>query len=536
MAGARGNPVFGDHDRIDLFHVDRQTTDCAPGDDIQLTMLVHGKRISPFPSTGGSDKLANTAAATGFHITPSGELIFYATEHDNDGPDGTVKAGEWRHRDMVREGSPTLLPTAKIDGLFEVDEGRTTSLTGTAQAPITKAWIQLYEGTDFHSLYPTVDFDDFDRDDFDDFSRLEFLLIPQPSPNPPFIVNHADAARSWKWFAPAGCSIFAIDHEGGEIDEAKTLVGDGTMHQDPDLKFVLNDGGTDDIDQEVDAVDFLDNCDSYYATPFALKWDLDLNGSFETTGSSVTFNALAFDGPSDVTVPAQAQHPTDGPVGLATAKVHVRNVAPQLTQFRVTDSAGRQVGVDVPFVLTRVPVTAGASFSDPGVLDHQTATIAWGDGLIEPQSAFTTFNEAFGDGTGAVSHRHRYTLAGTHPIALTVTDDDGGVGATSADVRVVTPQQAVEEIIPLLDGIIAGTTNSNVLKDLDKARKALFGNPNGKNGALEKIKNGNNQAAIAFLGQAVTWLERAQADGSVDPRIATLIGLLQQVEDSLSAV
>lgn len=535
MVGARGNPVFGDHDRIDLFRVDRQTTDCAPGDDIQLTMLVHGKRISPFPSTGGSDKLANTAAATGFHITPSGELIFYATEHDNDGPNGTVKAGEWRHRDIVREGSPTLLPTASVDGPFEVDEGRTASLTGTATPPITKAWIQLYHGTDFKSLYPVADFADFGHDDFDDFSRLEFLLVPRPAPDPPIIINHADAARSWKWFAPSGCSIFAIDHVGGEIDEALTLVGDGAVHQDADLQLVLNDGGTDDIDRELDAVDFLDNCDSYYATPFALRWDLDLNGSFETTGTSVTFNALAFDGPSDAVVPVQAQHPSGGPVGLASARVHVRNVAPQLAPFRVTDGAGRLVNVEVPFVLTNVPVIAGALFTDPGVLDHQTATLSWGDGLIETQAALTTFDEAFGDGTGAVSHRHRYALAGIRPIALSVTDDDGGVGTTSADVRVVTPQQAVEEVIDLLDDVIAGTTDADVRKDLGKARKALFGNPNGNNGALEKIRNGNDQAAIAFLGQAISWLERAQADGATDPQIATLIVLLEQVVASLSA-
>ena len=535
MAGARGNPVFGDHDRIDLFHVDRQTLDCAPGDDIQLTMIVHGKRISPFPSTGGSDKLANTAAATGFYVSPSGELIFYATEHDNDGPNGTVKAGEWRHRDMVREGSPTLLPTAKVDGPFEVDEGRTVSLTGTATPPITKAWIQLYRGTEFRSLYPVADYADFDADDFDDFSKLEFLLVPQPAPNPPIIVNHADATRSWKWFAPAGCSIFAIDHENGQIDEAKTLAGDGASHQDSDLTLVLNDGGTDDVDQEIDAIDFLSDCDTYYATPFSLRWDLNLDGSFESTGTSVTWNALAFDGPTDVVVPVQAQHPSGGPAGMATAKVHVNNVAPQLAPFRVTDSAGRLVNVEVPFVLTNVPITAAATFTDPGVLDHQTATLSWGDGLTDSQATFTTFDQAFGDGTGVASHRHRFTQAGTRPVALTVTDDDGGVGSASANVRLVTPQQAVEEILDTLNAVIAGTTDPRVRKDLDKAHKALYGNPNGNNGALDKIKSGNNSAAIAFLGQAVSWLERAQEDGATDPRIATMIALLGQVSASLSA-
>ncbi|HXU45727.1 MAG TPA: PKD domain-containing protein, partial [Thermoanaerobaculia bacterium] len=529
MAGARGLPVFAEtHDRIDLYRLECDTPDCAPGEHTEVITVVHGKRVEPRPDNGG-DRLANLAAATGFYVSPSGELIFYATEHDNDGPDETVKAGEWRHHDMVREGSPTLLPTAEVNGPYEVDEGRTVSLTGEAKPPITKAWIQLYDETNFGiglgTFVTSVDYDDFALDNFDNFFDLE----------PRFDFTRADTAKSWRYFAPAGCSILAIDHEGGVIDEARTLAGDGAVHQDADLKLVLNDGGTDDIDQEIDAVDFLDDCDRYYATPHLLRWDLDLNGSFETTGSSVTFNALAFDGPSDVAVPVEAQHPSGGPVGLATAKVHVRNVAPQLAQVRVTDSAGRQVGVDVPFVLTRVPVIAGASFGDPGVLDHQTATLAWGDGSVEPQTAFTTFDEAFGDGTGAVSHRHRYTLAGSHPITLSVTDDDGGVGSQSTVVRVVGPQQAVEEIVGLLDGVIAATPDGNALKDLGKARKALFGNPNGKNGALEKIRDGNSQAAIAFLDQAISWLGRAQADGAADARIATLVALLEQVEASLSA-
>jgi hypothetical protein len=532
MAGARGNPVFGDRDRIDLYRVDCGTKDCEPGEAIGLTLVVGGKRMFPFPSNGGT-RLANLAAATGFHVTPSGELLFYATEHDNDGPDETVKAGEWRHHDMVREGSPTLLPSAVVNGPYTVDEGGSVSLGGTAKAPITKAWIQLYDETDFHSQATVVDFADFALDNFDDFLALEPQVGISSPPDPPFLITRANKARSWNWFAPAGCSIFAMDHQEGVLDEALTLAGDGTVHQDPDLKLVLNDGGTDDIDQEIDAVDFLDNCDQYYATPFTLRWDLDLDGSFESTGSPVTFQAV--EGPSDLAVPVTAQHPSGGPVGTAAAKVHVRNVAPQLTQFRITDNAGRQVNVDVPFVVTNVPVITGAAFSDPGRLDHQTATLSWGDGAIEAQTAFMVFDEAFGDGTGSLSQRHRYTTAGLYPVALSVFDDDGGVGATSTAVRVVTPLQAVQEVLGLLDGTIAGTTNPTVLKDLEKARKALFGNPNGNNGALQKIRDGNNPAAINLLQQAISSLRQAQADGSNGSGVATLIALLEQVVSSLSA-
>ncbi|HEX6903074.1 MAG TPA: hypothetical protein VF789_25375 [Thermoanaerobaculia bacterium] len=534
MAGARGtpNPFASDRDRIDLFHVHCDTEDCAPGEGVYITFAYHGQRISPFPSTGGT-RLANTAAATGFHVTPSGELIFYATEHDNDGPNETVKAGEWRHRNMVREGSPTMLPRAVASGPSEVDEGSDVSLSGAAEPPITRAWIQLFNNTDFSGLYPTVDYRDYDLDNFDNFFALEPRLIPAPPttpPSPPTLVTLNDKARSWKWYAPAGCSIFAMDFHQGALDEARTLAGDDALHEDSDLLNVLNDGGTDDINEELDAVDFLDNCDQYYASPFVLRWDLDLDGSFEATGSPVIFQAV--EGPQVVSVPARAQHPAGGPVGEAAVKIKIRNVAPQLTPLRVTDSAGHLVNVEVPFVLTGVPVTAAASFTDPGLIDHQTATLAWGDGLADPQTAFNTFDEAFGDGTGAVSHAHRYTLAGLQTIELSVSDDDAGVDTESVSVRVLTPEQAVLEILARLDQVIAGTTDREILKDLEKARRGLAGNPNGNTGALKEIRAGNDQAAVAFLEQAVFWLREAQADGA---DVALLTALLEQVVASLSA-
>jgi PKD domain len=526
LAGARGDADprhGGDQDRLDLYRVRGcETPNCVPG-DLCLTVLSHGQRITPFPNTGGN-RLANLAAGSGFHVTPSGELIFYATQHDNDGPSGTVTVGEWRHEDMVREGSPTYLPTAVVNGPYEVDEGSSVSLSGSAKPPITKAWIQLFQAVNFGSLYPVVDFDDYDLDDFDDFREL----------GPPHV--NLTQARSWSWFAPVGCSILAIDHQllhPDVIDETRTLVGDGFVHHDPDLSMVLNDGGTDDIDQEVDAVDFLQDCHQYYATPFVLQWDLDRDGSYETTGTLVTFNAAALDGPSEVDVPVQARHPSGGPTGQTTARVIVRNVAPQLTQFRVTDSAGRQVNVAVPFVLTGLPVTVGAGFTDPGVLDHQSAALAWGDGSVDPQTAFTTFDEAFGDGNGAVTHTHRYALAGSYPIALSVTDDDGGADTEATVVRVVTPEQAVEEIIGLLDSAIASTTNNNVRSDLEKARKALAGsNGVSNNGALDMIRAGNDQAAIAFLQEAIFRLRQAQAGGA---NVGTQIALLEQVVAALSA-
>ena len=525
LAGARGRILSNDRDRIDLYRVDCETKECVPGESVTLTVRFNGKRITPFPATYGLDELASLAAGSGFYVSPSGELIFYATEHDNDGPSGTVKAGEWRHRDMVREGSPTVLPSAAVDGPHEVDEGGGVTLSGSASPPATRAWIQLYEQTDFGPGYVTVDFDDRLRDDFDDFTTLEPLVVLGN-----VLVTHNDKTRSWKWFAPPGCSIFAIDRDDqGNLDEAKTLVGTGS---DADLALVLHDGGTDDIDQEIDAVEFLQGCDGYYATPVALQWDLDLDGTFESAGSPVTFSAATLDGPSVVNVPAQAQHPLGGPAGPATSQVTVRNVAPQITLFRLTDAGGNEVNVSVPFVLTGLPLTVGAQFIDPGRPDHQTATLSWGDGAVDVQSAFALFDEAFGDGAGEAVHAHSYSVAGSFPIGLSVADDDGGTDVRSAVVQVLTPEQAVEQIVAMLDALIATTADNRIRKDLEKARKALAGNPGANNGALRKIREGQDAAAIAFLNQAADRLRAAGADGA---NTATLVALVEQVVAALSA-
>jgi hypothetical protein len=201
--------------------------------------------------------------------------------------------------------------------------------------------------------------------------------------------------------------------------------------------------------------------------------------------------------------------------------------------LRVTDSAGRQVNVEVPFLLTKAQVSVAAGFTDPGTLDHQSATLGWGDGSIESQSSFSTFDEAFGDGTGAVSHTHRYLVAGLYTIGLWVADDDGGVGRQAADVRVVTPEQAVQEIIAMIDRAIASAADNNVRTALNLARRALAGSTSrSSDGALSMIKAGINPAAIAFLRDAIFWLRNAQAQGT---SLATPIALLEQVIAALSA-
>lgn len=194
LAGIRGR-FLSDDSHIDLYRVDCDTPNCEGG-EIRLKRRIT-KELSPYPITGGN-KLASFAAATSFYISPSGELIMYAAEHDNDGPGGTVKAGEWRHGRVVRPDSPTLKPTAWIEAPSAVDEGSSIALAGSASAPITKAFLQLFHDTTFRSFNLVADYADRDRDDFFNLYLYELQVLP--------FFQHSDKARSWIWHAPGARS------------------------------------------------------------------------------------------------------------------------------------------------------------------------------------------------------------------------------------------------------------------------------------------------------------------------------------------
>jgi hypothetical protein len=77
-------------------------------------------------------------------------------------------------------------------------------------------------------------------------------------------------------------------------------------------------------------------------------------------------------------------------------------------------------------------VTVSANFTDPGTLDTHNGTIDWGDGSVLPATVTET------GGSGSVSGMHAYTTPGVYAVQVSVTDDDGGIGA-SMGIPVVIP-------------------------------------------------------------------------------------------------
>ncbi len=520
LAGARGGIDLvaglriGD-DILDLYRVD------FVGDEIKLK-LVSSKTKDSHPSLQSTLLTAgesNFAAASGFHISPTGEIIFYATAHENGGPSAIATVGEWRHHNMVRPGSPTYLPGVKVfpppGGEFTVQEGDSTTLAGLGQQPATKAWIQLYSDDDYSGRYLVVDFLDWPKDDYDDFGDLEGSYLDAH-----FGFNNE--ASSARWFAPWGTHIQGneFDFDDGDYPGDKRIFdGLGEPDQDGDLGS---------MEDEIMSVEFMDAVGDYYSHTPDVYWDVNLNGSFSVAGVIATFPATELDGPSLVQVPVKAVHPVDGLAGYANAPVRVINVAPAITQFAIFNSLNQQLGTTVPFFLVGLPVTVRGSFSDPGKPDHQTAVINWGDSVTSPSAAFTTFSDAFGGAVGQLSHTRTYAGAGNFNLTLGVTDDDGGATAQSVIVPVLTAEQALIQMIETLDQLIASTTNPSLKKLLLDARKALQWN--GASGALDKLRLPNPQAALVKLGHALTSLRAAQAAGAP---VGTLIALIEQVMASL---
>jgi len=147
----------------------------------------------------------------------------------------------------------------------------------------------------------------------------------------------------------------------------------------------------------------------------AYAWDLDNNGSFETSGQSVSFDASLLDGPSSYTIKVRATDP-GGLSAVSSATVNVTNVAPTVSASFGASSVG--CGAN--------NATLNVSFTDPGTADTHTAVINWGDGDTQ------NVNPA----TSPFSRSHTYAAAGAYTATVTVTDDDGGPGTTTAGIIV----------------------------------------------------------------------------------------------------
>ena len=127
-----------------------------------------------------------------------------------------------------------------------------------------------------------------------------------------------------------------------------------------------------------------------------------------------------------------------GEIGTDTLLVTVNNVAPTVT------AVGNQIA-DEGIVIGLDPI---ANFTDPGTDDTHTATIDWGDGIVEPGTV--------SEGAGAVAGSHSYLDDGAYTVTVTVTDDDGD---TDQDTLII----AVGNAAPFVEAVADQGVNEGSL-------------------------------------------------------------------------
>jgi hypothetical protein len=507
------------------------------------------------------------SAGTGIYISPTGEMIVYVTSHH---ADPVIRIGELRLWRVARDNSPTLRPTATVDGPVVVDEGSTAQLTGHGSAAKTKAFVQLFEdggtGSSIDQSMMIVDYPDRHSADF---GGLQTINVGANTGGY-FPGTMWEDASSVRWFAPLGCTISLNDFPtssdnwpgpntvllrgSGAVEETDNLGATPTF-ESPDEIWPVNPvpaGVTPNVrssDDDIEGVTFYHqvpdgdgvadkyDCDSYYNAMIGLGWDLDNNGSYDATGTSASFSASTLDGPTNATVTARAQHPTDtsltGTGEPISVPVSVRNVAPQVSSATLSDSLGHDLAGPNGLAISGLPVSLAVRFTDPGVADTQTARVSWGDG--SSTTTFSTFHDAHGGVTGELRHSHVFPGPGTYDVATTVTDDDLGATTVHRSVVVVSAADLIVNVASRLTTLIGQSTSPTVRAALTNARDELIGNHAGHpptNGAVDKLSAGDPSGAITKLRAAIGFLQSAEAAGAGD--LSTLKDLVGLTAESIA--
>lgn len=427
LLGARndpGLPEFGD-DLANVYKVEFENVN-----DLKMTQVANGH----FYCVSAAGRICNFVAAAGFYTSPRGELILYASEHENEGPLGpwgrTIRMGEFRHRDTYRPGSEAWAPLPVADPAhgYYISEGGSVTLDGSySYPPVAQPWVELYDDHHWDDRSIVIDYQDRDKDDWHNFNNLDGDWWDTE-------LGFNDKTSSARWAAPVGCDIilYEDDNYGGST---RVLTGTGEVEEIADF----DDIGFGDATSSAKFVG--DTCDDRMTH----QWDLDNDGVYETPGATAHFDGSAIDGPADVTVRLKVCGPFYGFCPTDHATVHVSNLTPTITGSLNSTSINEGETV----------MLSGA-ISDPGIADTFTVNVDWGDG----QSDSLTLPA----GSANYNLTHTYqdditpgTPSDDYDVSVTVTDDDGGSDDLNLSVTVHNLPPNVGPIVAPIDPIQVGT-------------------------------------------------------------------------------
>jgi hypothetical protein len=185
-----------------------------------------------------------------------------------------------------------------------------------------------------------------------------------------------------------------------------------------------------------------------------------------------------------------------GVKNTATTSAVVVNVAPTVNPF--TGATG----------LPGETYSGEGRFMDPGA-DSWNATVDYGDGSgVRP---LTLNGKEF-------TLNYAYTRPGTFTVTVTVTDKDGESGTHTAVVVVQKPQEAIENLSGMIDGMVSGgvqtasvsTTSGGTLSagNATALKRTL-------QAASEQLDRGNMTAAINQMQAFINQVNSLVAEGKL---------------------
>ncbi len=237
----------------------------------------------------------------------------------------------------------------------------------------------------------------YDSQDFDDVSSLVFSHYNQTS-------------GLWETITPTIWDTEA-DFICGNVGSFSLFALFEVVNQPPMADaggpYAVDEGGT---------VELTGSGSDPDSDPLMFAWDLDNNGTFETTGQNPSFSAAYRDGPDSQVILLQVCD-DQAACDKDETTVEIANLPP-------TVDAGEDQTIEEGEL-----VSFAGSFSDPGIADTHSIEWDFGDGVMTDST---------------LTPSHVYADNGTYTVTLTVTDDDGGVGSDTLTVTVNNVAPTVE--------------------------------------------------------------------------------------------
>jgi hypothetical protein len=188
------------------------------------------------------------------------------------------------------------------------------------------------------------------------------------------------------------------------------------------------------------------------------------------------------------------------------------NAGGSFDNFTITPANGAPIasaGADQTLVLGEQVTLDGSGSTDP-------------DGMGD----IVSYSWNLGDGessSGAIVN-HTYLNSGVYTATLTVTDTKGAVNSDTVAVTVLTPTQAIQNIIQLVQTY---NLQQGIANNLDAKLDTAFG-------ALGDLNENNNQAAINSLQSFINAVNAQRGVKITDQQADNLIQEAQTIINSLS--